>query len=143
MSQTYIPVSLRRLVYERANGLCEYCLLPERFSFALHQIDHITAEKHGGGTVADNLALSCILCNKYKGSDLASIDPLTGKITPLFHPRLQTWHEHFILEAAGHFASQTPEGRATLRLLQLNQSERVEERRLLIDSDLWPFRLMS
>lgn len=143
MSQTYITVDLRRVVYERAAGLCEYCLLPERFSFALHQIDHITAEKHGGKTVEDNLALSCIICNKYKGSDLASIDPVTGNITPLFHPRRQIWHEHFNIQSQGLLVSYTPEGRSTIRLLQMNQPERVEERRLLIEFGLWPFRLSS
>jgi len=137
VSHTHIPASLRRLVYERAGGGCEYCRMPERFSFALHQIDHIIAEKHGGATLADNLALSCILCNKHKGSDLASLDPLTGAITPLFHPRRHAWQEHFALESDGALVSATAEGRATIRLLQMNQPERVEERRLLRASGLW------
>lgn len=137
MSRTHVPASLRRLAYDRADGLCEYCGMPERFSFALHQIDHIIAEKHGGATTADNLALSCILCNKHKGSDLASLDPLNGKITPLFHPRRHVWLEHFILTFDGMLVSSTAEGRATIRLLQMNQPERVEERRLLRESGLW------
>lgn len=137
MSRTHIPASLRRLAYERAGGRCEYCGMPERFSFALHQIDHIIAEKHGGATVADNLALSCILCNKYKGSDLTSLDPLTGRITSLFHPRLHIWLEHFTLETDGILVSHTAEGRTTIRLLQMNQRERVEERRLLSEFGLW------
>jgi len=141
MSHTHIPGHLRRLVYERAEGVCEYCGMPERFSFALHQIDHIIAEKHGGGTVSDNLALCCILCNKHKGSDLASIDPLSGNITPLFHPRRETWQSHFKLEADGALTSPTAEGRATIRLLQMNQPERAEERNLLLKSGLWPFRM--
>ena len=85
MSKTYIPVQLRRLVYERANSCCEYCLIPEITSFSSHQIDHIIAEKHGGMTTADNLALSCSLCNKNKGSDIASIDPVTNEIVALFN----------------------------------------------------------
>ena len=40
-----------------------------------HEIDHVIAEKHGGQTDKDNLALACTLFNKYKGSDLAFIDP--------------------------------------------------------------------
>ncbi|OQW86515.1 MAG: restriction endonuclease [Thiotrichaceae bacterium IS1] len=80
MSTTYIPVELRRLVYERARGCCEYCLIPETVVLVSHQIDHIIAEKHGGLTEADNLALSCAVCNKHKGSDLASIDPDTNQI---------------------------------------------------------------
>ncbi len=86
MSVTYIPAALRNLVYERADGCCEYCLISETVTFAAHQIDHIIAEKHGGQTVEENLALSCALCNKYKGSDLTSIDPETGEIVRLFNP---------------------------------------------------------
>ncbi|MDB9421979.1 hypothetical protein PN467_16040 [Microcystis aeruginosa CS-563/04] len=45
MSKTYIPVVLRRQVYERAKGCCEYCLIPDVATFAPHEIDHIIAEK--------------------------------------------------------------------------------------------------
>lgn len=58
MSVTYIPTALRNLVYSRAEGCCEYCSISEAVSFAKHQIDHIVAEKHGGQTVEENLALS-------------------------------------------------------------------------------------
>jgi 5-methylcytosine-specific restriction endonuclease McrA len=43
MSGSHIPAALRRLVYERANGCCEYCLLPEAVSLAPHEVDHIIA----------------------------------------------------------------------------------------------------
>lgn len=59
MSVTYIPVALRRLVEERANHLCEYCQLPVCVAFFPHEVDHVIAEKHGGATNADNLALAC------------------------------------------------------------------------------------
>ncbi len=29
MSKTYISASLRRMVFDRADGKCEYCLIPE------------------------------------------------------------------------------------------------------------------
>lgn len=87
MSRTYIPPALRRLVYERAGGRCEYCLVPETIALAGHEIDHIISEKHGGATEAENLALCCVLCNQHKGSDIASVDPVTGAIVPLFNPR--------------------------------------------------------
>jgi hypothetical protein len=46
-----------RAVRERAANRCEYCSLPES-SFPLpFQIDHILAEKHGGGTTEANVAL--------------------------------------------------------------------------------------
>ena len=41
MSRTYISVALRRLVYQRAGGGCEYCRMPEQFSFHPHQVDHV------------------------------------------------------------------------------------------------------
>jgi 5-methylcytosine-specific restriction endonuclease McrA len=87
MSQAYVSAELRQLVRQRAAGLCEYCLIPEASSFFLHEIDHITAQQHGGETIEGNLALACIICNKHKGTNLSSIDPETGKISSLFHPR--------------------------------------------------------
>jgi hypothetical protein len=136
MSKTYIPSELRRLVYERAGGCCEYCLISEAAVFATHEIDHIIAEKHGGLTEPDNLALSCVLCNKHKGSDLASIDPDTGRLVPLYHPRQARWSEHFQLSEA-QFIPLTPTGRVTIQLLQLNHSNRIEERQLLIAAGMF------
>jgi hypothetical protein len=135
MSQTYIPAELRRLVRERAREACEYCLIPERAAFAAHQVDYIIAEKHGGQTNADNTALSCILCNISKGSDLTSIDPVSGAIVPLFHPRKDRWSSHHQL-VGGRIEPLTAVGRATVRLLHLNHPERVEERESLIAAGL-------
>jgi 5-methylcytosine-specific restriction endonuclease McrA len=49
---------LRRQVVERAGNCCEYCLLPQELVASPHQVDHVIAEKHGGQTVIENLALS-------------------------------------------------------------------------------------
>ena len=98
MSKAYVSAALKRLVCDRANFACEYCLMPEISVFLPHEIDHIIAEKHGGQTNENNLALACTICNKYKGSDLASIDPLNGEIVRLYHPRRDRWREHFKLE---------------------------------------------
>jgi hypothetical protein len=130
MSKTYISAALRRLVYDRAKEACEYCLVPEVAVFGSHEVDHIIAEKHGGQTEGDNLALACTICNKHKGSDLASLDPITGKIVRLYQPRRDCWSEHFQFEA-GEIRPLTAIGRVTVRLLQMNRQERVEERRLL------------
>jgi hypothetical protein len=104
---------------------------PKHSAFSSHQVDHIVSEKHGGATTADNLALSCVLCNRRKGSDLASIDPATGQLAALFHPRRQAWSDHFALASAS-IMPVTPEGRATVALLQLNDPARIEERMELI-----------
>lgn len=129
MSITYIPTALRKSVYERADGCCEYCSISETVSFVAHQIDHVIAEKHGGRTVEENLALSCAICNKYKGSDIASVDEKSGAIVPLFNPRKDVWSEHFKVEN-GIFTGLTPNARATIRLLQINNPARIEERKI-------------
>jgi 5-methylcytosine-specific restriction endonuclease McrA len=68
---------VRQLVIQRASGCCEYCLIRQDFSIYTHEVDHIIAVKHGGETTADNLALSCLSCNRHKGSDFATIDQVT------------------------------------------------------------------
>lgn len=134
MSVTYIPVALRRLVEQRANQRCEYCQLPENVAFFPHEVDHVIAEKHGGVTDADNLAFTCWRCNRYKGSDLGSFDPQTGAFSLLFNPRTQQWAEHFAFEGTT-LVGLTPEGRTTIKLLQLNSDERIVERQRLSQSN--------
>lgn len=112
-------------------GLCEYCLLHQDDTPFTHPIDHIVAVKHGGKTVSENLALACIDCNRYKGSDLTAIDPETGTIVRLFDPRTQNWSEHFSLQDA-QIVGATPTGRATLFLLRVNEPRRIQQRLLLI-----------
>jgi hypothetical protein len=135
MSRTYISAELRRLVRARAQERCEYCLVPEAATFATHAVDHVVAEKHGGQTDSANLALSCAPCNLRKGSDLTSIDPESGAIVPLFHPRRERWRDHFRLKN-GRLEPLTPTGRVTVQLLQLNHPDRVEERGLLVKAGL-------
>ena len=88
------------------------------------------SRKHGGTSAFDNLAYACILCNRYKGSDVASINPKTGEAVRLFHPRHDRWAEHFRLDA-DFIEPLTDAGTATVRLLRLNVAERLAERRLL------------
>ncbi len=134
---TYIPETLRQLIDYRVNGRCEYCLLHERYTIKRHEVDHIYAEKHGGETIEANLCLSCIDCNRYKGSDLASIDPLTGDIVRLYHPRRDVWDDHFVINA-GRIEPQTAIGRVTVRLLRLNDPDRVDERARLLRLKRYP-----
>ena len=70
---------IRRQVVERARSCCEYCLVHQDFVASTHQVDHVIAETHRGRTTMDNLALSCTLCNRRKGSDITSVDPGTAK----------------------------------------------------------------
>jgi len=118
---------MRRLVESRANGRCEYGLLPAAVSFFSHEVDHIVALKHGGKTDPQNLAYACWRCNRFKGTDLGSFDPETGIFSLLFNPRDQVWAEHFQLQS-DRINGLTLEGRTTIYLLQLNNDERMAER---------------
>ena len=40
--------ALRSPVQERAQGCCEYCLLPEAADLVRYELDHVIAEQHGG-----------------------------------------------------------------------------------------------
>jgi len=133
MSRTRVPEALRRLVVERAAGRCEYCWVHQDDLALSHQVDHVTPVKHGGQTVAENLALACLDCNRYKGADLTAIDPDSGAIVPLFNPRTQRWAEHFRL-AGAEIVGQTTIGRATARVLRLNEAFRLTQRRALIEA---------
>jgi hypothetical protein len=93
-------------------------------------MEHIIAEKHRGSTVLENLARACPYCNRFKGSDIGSIDPETGRLTPFFNPRNQRWQVHFMFES-GFIHPLTAEGRVTVEILQLNLPERIAERRRL------------
>ncbi|MGF1459113.1 MAG: HNH endonuclease [Leptolyngbyaceae cyanobacterium] len=135
MSKTYISVALRQLVRDRAQTACEYCLIPEIAVLVPHEVDHVISEKHGGQITKDNLALACTLCNKHKGSDVASIDPDDGEIVRLYRPNQDRWTDHFQFNA-GEVLPLTAIGRVTARLLQLNRPERVAERYLLFEAKL-------
>lgn len=72
------PERIRRLIALRAAGRCEYCLLLQADAGFPHEIDHVISRKHGGTSEPENLALACYLCNRYKGSDIASLHPATS-----------------------------------------------------------------
>jgi hypothetical protein len=129
---TYIPEALRRLVAERARGHCEYCRLHEGDTFFTHEVDHIYAEKHDGPTAEWNLCLACADCNRNKGSDICSLDPATGDVVTLFHPRRDSWGEHFQLLDTGVVEARTARGRVTTRLLRINRLDLVADRARLI-----------
>src|ERR1700678_111993 len=93
------------------------------------KIEHIIAEKHGGATVAGNLAFACGSCNCFKGSDIASLSN-AGCLCRLYHPRLDRWSEHLELDG-DTIRALTEIGEATARLLRMNDPKRVEEREIL------------
>ncbi len=119
--------AVRQRVRRRAQDRCEYCLLHQDFASLTHHIEHIVARKHGGTDEAKNLALACHRCNLHKGSNLTGIDPKTGKLSELFHPRRRRWTAHFRFEGV-HIIGTTPIGRATVQTLGMNDPRRLELR---------------
>ncbi len=131
-----VPVGLRRFVADRANNRCEYCLLPQSASLHKHEPEHIVARQHGGETEAGNLALACMRCNRYEGPNVGSFDPDTDQLVPFFNPRAHDWSEHFELEGA-LIRPITAEARVTVKILRLNDEDRVAERQRLLEAGLY------
>jgi hypothetical protein len=123
-----MDAATRSLVHQRATFRCEYCRLHQDHSplAALH-VEHIRPRKHGGGDDSENLALACVDCNLHKGSNVAGYDPETGRLTELFHPRMQSWHENFERRGA-MIVGRTAVGRTTVEVLRLNAEERLQLR---------------
>ncbi len=132
-----MATALEQLVWRRANGRCEYCLLPQAVAPLPHQIDHIIAQKHRGPTVAANLALSCYFCNSYKGPNIAGIDPDTGRIVRLFNPRKDSRRRHFEWRGP-RLVGLTRSGRATIAVLEINHPDAVAMRAMLMAEGVYP-----
>src|SRR5580704_13859749 len=107
---------------------CEYSPVHEDSAGFRHQIDHVIRRKHGGSSGVGNLAYACVLCNRYKGSDIASVDR-AGQPIRFFDPRRDIWDEHFKLNGPV-IQPMTPVGEVTASVLRLNISERVIERQV-------------
>jgi hypothetical protein len=121
----------REFVRTRAGDRCEYCLLRQEQTGLSHHVEHVIAKQHGGSDDPENLALACNRCNACKGPNLTGIDVETSELVPLFHPRRDMWAEHF--EFLGpRIAGRTPRGRATVRVLQMNDERRLERRAELL-----------
>lgn len=102
------------------------------------QIDHIIPVKHGGLDILENLCLACLECNSYKGPNVAALDPQTVEATKLYNPRVQTWKNHFQINADATLSGLTPEGRSTIFVLRINDEERVQQRLGEIILDEYP-----
>lgn len=133
-----VDKATRAAIAERAAHCCEYCGLPDDISLIAHQPDHIIATRHGGLTELGNLAYACYACNHHKGSDIASVDPQTGVITRLYHPRTDRWSDHFRWDGA-NMTALTDIGRATVALLRLNDPQRITLRTHLLARSHYPF----
>ena len=123
---------LREFVFNRANGLCEYCKSPANISPQAFAIEHIIPISKDGKTIPENLALSCQGCNNYKYNKTTAIDWISNEKVILFNPRKHKWNVHFawsneLIELIGLTAI----GRATIDALKLNRNELQNLRHLL------------
>jgi len=122
-----MDAATREFVRRRAGERCEYCRLSQVHNELRHHVEHIIAKQHGGSDDADNLALACHRCNLRKGPNLTGIDPQTGEIARLFHPRRDQWSDHFVAQDV-RIMGISAIGRATVHVLDLNDARRLELR---------------
>ncbi len=132
MSSERLTKALRRKIFERAKGRCEYCLSPAKYALHPFEADHIVPRSKGGSTSLENLALSCG-CHRFKAAHTYARDPKKGRLVRLFNPRKDKWTRHFRWsEDLSQIIGITAIGRATVSVLRLNRQELIELRRLLI-----------
>ncbi len=123
-----LPESVRKMVFSRAQGACEYCGMRQEWEpFHSYHVEHIIARQHRGTDDPSNLALACHHCNLFKGPNLTNRDPDGDALVSLFHPRQHVWEEHFKIESA-HVIGLTDVGRTTVFLLEMNFDQRVDLR---------------
>jgi hypothetical protein len=94
--------------------------------------------QHGGTSVATNLAYSCAWCNWKKGPNIATVLDMKGSLIPLFNPRTQNWFSHFEVDGTGLLHGKTDIGKATIKLLELNRPERIDERLGMMVAGYYP-----
>jgi hypothetical protein len=135
VSNQRVTAEQRRIVITRAKQCCEYCVSQVKFATESFSVEHIIPRIKEGKTELDNLALSCQGCNNFKHTKTEGLDPITGKVVPLFHPRQQAWQDRFAWDDDYTLiVGITPTGRATvtyipqvelenLKFLQLFQRE--------------------
>ena len=132
MSERVVPQALRGEVSRLAHGCCEYCLSQVDFSPAPFSVEHIHPRSRGGASGRSNLAFACQGCNGHKAAKTHAMDPNTGEMTPLFHPRQQRWQDHFAWESDfTKIVGRTPGGRATVMALRLNRPRLQRFRQVL------------
>jgi hypothetical protein len=132
MREQRVSTELRQRVLDRAQGCCEYCRSQARYATQSFSVEHILARARGGVTELENLALACQGCNNHKYDKNEAVDPVSGLLAPLYHPRRDRWDEHFAWsDDFTLIIGLTPTGRATVETLLLNRDGAVNLRRLL------------
>jgi hypothetical protein len=71
------------------------------------------------------------------GPNIASVDPGTGRLVPLFNPRTDRWSDHFRAEG-GRIVALTPAACATAALLRFADPDREAARAKLAQAGRYP-----
>jgi hypothetical protein len=128
-------LSVRRFVERRARGCCEYCQVSQIDRAYPYHIEHIIARQHDGSDAVSNLCYACRECNAAKGPNLAGY--WRGQIVPLFNPRRQRWNRHFRWKGP-RLVGRTLVGKITIKVLDMNNPDRLALRAFLIAQDRFP-----
>jgi hypothetical protein len=127
-----MDAAARAYVRARAENRCEYCRLPQSAApYLKFHVEHVQAQQHVSDDSTNNLALACPACNRHKGPNLSTVHPQSRSLVRLFHPRADVWEDHFEFRGA-LIVGLTDIGEATVRLLQMNNEDRVELRMELL-----------
>lgn len=139
MSTPHITAALRQRVAASARFRCGYCQTSQNVVGPLLEIDHITPQALGGTDDESNLWLACPMCNSHKADRLEVVDPQTQDIVRLFNPRRDVWHDHFEWDESGSIVlGKTPQGRATVRALNMNHADMIAARLLWVAAGWHP-----
>lgn len=139
MPKSYVSAHQRMIVIQRACGCCEYCRAQETYAPDPFSVEHIIPTTKGGTNALTNLAYACQGCNGRKYVSTEAIDPGSGDMVPLYHPRRDQWADHFAWnEDCTLIIGLTPIGRATVEKLQLNRVGLANLRRILYRLDAHP-----
>ena len=128
---------LAKQVEIRAAGRCEYCRMHQELQGATFHVEHVTPKSAGGKDDLDNLAWSCPRCNLKKSNRQTIIDPESGTIVPVFHPRRHSWSDHFAWDGY-ELVGLTEIGRALIAAFDLNSARRVRIRQAEESFGLFP-----
>lgn len=129
MTRSSISAALRRELFEEGNYRCGYCRSEEILMGVSLVLDHIIPLAANGANTRENLWPACRQCNELKNDRTHAKDPQTEELAPLFNPRMQQWHEHFVWNREfTHVQALTPTGRATVAALHLNRPLLVRAR---------------
>jgi len=72
------------------------------------------------------------MCNFSKGTDISAYIVSTEEIVDLYNPRKNEWKHHFELQTNGFLKPLSISGQGTIRLLKLNDPNKVQERKNLL-----------